>query len=342
MGCAGRGGGRRGRRRCQNRAQMCDEQSGRHERMAHWLQHCPPAATPPPLLLLQRRLRRQLRSVAAVAAGVPSFRPPSCRRRCRLAPAHPSRRAMSGWSEGKMRLKERRPPTASAAHACTSKMVYSTDLRPGGGDKAGSLLHLPAVLPARQPVQCWTGSAKLSLACPGLAAARPGFQSRPALGPHAPLVRRVLAGGAAGTRRKGGGGAAGKLADLLVQLSGCRGARRRLCRRQARAAAAVGDAGAGGDGAFACLLSGTLPCHTNMAGCSVTHPAPHPPHPPDCVALLRSPSASARHRCRRRAARTPPPLPLPRASGHLTPAACCCCWGARPRAGRAVSSIAQS
>ena len=39
--------------------------------------------------------------------------------------AHPSMRAMLGWSVGKSRLKDRRPPTARLSQACTSKTVYN-------------------------------------------------------------------------------------------------------------------------------------------------------------------------------------------------------------------------
>ncbi len=34
-------------------------------------------------------------------------------------------RGMLGWSVGKSRLKDSRPPTASITHACHSKMLYS-------------------------------------------------------------------------------------------------------------------------------------------------------------------------------------------------------------------------
>ena len=40
--------------------------------------------------------------------------------------AHPSMRAMLGWSVGNSRLKDSKPPTARLSHACTSNTVYST------------------------------------------------------------------------------------------------------------------------------------------------------------------------------------------------------------------------
>ena len=39
--------------------------------------------------------------------------------------AHPNMRAMLGWSVGKSRLNDRRPPTARLSQACTSKTVYN-------------------------------------------------------------------------------------------------------------------------------------------------------------------------------------------------------------------------
>lgn len=41
--------------------------------------------------------------------------------------AHPMRRAMSGFSDGKIRLYDSSPPTASSTHAWYVKMSYSTD-----------------------------------------------------------------------------------------------------------------------------------------------------------------------------------------------------------------------
>ena len=53
---------------------------------------------------------------------------------------------MSGWSEGKMTLKESSPPTASATHACTSNTVYSTLPAAGGGGSGKGRVGVGAAL----------------------------------------------------------------------------------------------------------------------------------------------------------------------------------------------------
>ncbi len=47
------------------------------------------------------------------------------RRELKKRSAHPNMRAMLGWSVGKSRLNDRRPPTARLSQACTSKTVYN-------------------------------------------------------------------------------------------------------------------------------------------------------------------------------------------------------------------------
>lgn len=72
--------------------------------------------------------------------------------------AHPNMRAMLGWSVGKSRLNDRRPPTARLSQACTSKTVYNQlpahpDPRLPRPQPSGSLKLTRSVVHATSPPQ---------------------------------------------------------------------------------------------------------------------------------------------------------------------------------------------